>query len=133
MMTRAITNSAHGIAETTRAQLQAMINEGIAQDEIIERIALRFGSGHAEQVAVTEITRAEGYFSEALSQRLEEQGVSTTIRWITQVDEKVCPICGPLHNKIKPEGGWNGGKFGTIQNPPAHPNCRCQTVVELKK
>lgn len=132
LMTRAITDSARGIAETTQRQLQAMINEGIAQDEIIERIALRFGSGHAEQVAVTEITRAEGYFSEALSQRLAEQNVETTIRWITQVDEKVCPICGPLHDTIKQNGGWLS-KGMLISGPPAHPNCRCQTIVELKR
>lgn len=132
-MTRAITESAQGITQTTQKQLQAMLADGITDEEIIERIALRFSSGHAEQVAVTEITRAEGYFSEALQSRLSEQGVEATIRWVTAEDEKVCPICAPLDDKIKPPGGWNAGKFGTLQGPPAHPNCRCKTVVELKK
>lgn len=132
LMTQAITDSANGIAETTRKQLQAMVQQGISQDEIIERIALRFGTGHAEQVSVTEITRAESYFSDALQKRLAEQNVESTIRWLTSEDERVCPICGPLDNKKKPDGGWVT-KFGVLQGPPAHPNCRCKTVVELSK
>lgn len=136
MMTRAITDSAAGIANTTRQQLQTMVSQGIGADEIIERIAMRFGSGHAEQVAVTEITRAEGYFSEALSARLKEQGMTTTIRWLTSEDERVCPLCGPLDNKFKDAsipklGGQSWGeKYGS---PPAHPNCRCKTIVEVKR
>ena len=42
--------------------------------------------------------------------------------WITSVDERVCPICGPLHGVVVPltaqfDGGFDG--------PPAHPRCRC--------
>jgi SPP1 gp7 family putative phage head morphogenesis protein len=129
LMTRAITDSANGIAETTRKQLQAMLQDGISQDEIIERISLRFGSGHAEQVAVTEITRAESYFSDALSSRLTEQGVDTNTRWIAKEDEKMCPICRKLDNKLKP---WTLDGV-PIQGPPAHPRCRCTSVVELKR
>ncbi len=139
-MTRAITDSAHGIAETTRLQLRAMLQDGIAEDEIIERIALRFGSGHAEQVAVTEVTRAEGFFSDALQSRLAEQQVQTQIRLNTSEDEKVCPICGPADHKLKDEpittakGGWNGQSWGQrFGNPPFHPRCRCQPIVELAK
>jgi hypothetical protein len=131
-MTRAINDAARGISETTRTQLQAMISEGLPQQEIIDRIALRFSSGHAEQVAVTEITRAEGYFSDALQARLAEQNVTSNIRWLTSEDEKVCPLCGPLDHKLKKDGGWMvGGNL--LTGPPAHPNCRCKTVVELKK
>jgi hypothetical protein len=45
--------------------------------------------------------------------------------WRTAVDELVCPICGPLHQ----QRAKIGEAFpGNIQNPPAHPNCRCALV-----
>ena len=129
-MTRAIDSVARGVSENSRLQFEALVRQGISNDEIIERMALRFSSGHAEQIAVTELTRAEAQFSEALSSRLTEQGVNTQIRWLTSEDERVCPICNPLDGKIKKDGGWMS-KSGLITSPPAHPNCRCQTVVEI--
>lgn len=139
-MTRAISEVARGVTETTQRNLADLIRQGVSPDEIIERIALRFSSGHAEQVAVTEITRAESYFSDALQSRLSEQGVNSRIRWLTAEDERVCPICGPADHKLKDQpitsgrGGWIGQTWGErFGRPPAHPNCRCQTVVELMK
>ena len=131
-MTRAIDEVASGITETSRKQLEALINQGVSNNEIVERMALRFSSGHAEQVAVTELTRADAHFSDALSSRLGEQGVDTQIRWLTSEDERVCPVCNPLDHKLKKDGGWMS-KGGLIERPPAHPNCRCQTVVEITK
>ncbi|MFI3197232.1 MAG: phage minor head protein, partial [Methylococcaceae bacterium] len=129
-MTRAINEVARGVSENSRLQFEALVRQGVSPDEIIERMALRFSSGHAEQIAVTELTRAEAQFSEALSSRLSEQGVESQIRWLTSEDERVCPICWPLDHKLKKDGGWMS-KGGMIAGPPAHPNCRCQTVVEL--
>lgn len=139
-MTRAIDEVAAGISRNTQSQLNALIQQGIDADEIVERIAVRFGSGHAEQVAITELTRAEAQFAEALQMRLGEQGVNTVIRWLTAEDEKVCPLCAPADGKTKDQpintvrGGWNGQTWGQrYGQPPAHPNCRCQTVVEFAK
>lgn len=139
-MTQAISEVARGISQNTQAHLRELVAQGLSESEILESIALRFSSGHAEQVAITEITRAEAQFSEALSSRLKEQGVDTVIRWLTAEDEKVCPICGPADHKKKDEpistakGGWNGKTWGErYGGPPAHPNCRCKTVVVLAK
>jgi len=131
-MTRSINEMAGKITANTRSKLAELIASGIPEDEIISNIALRFSSGHAEQVAITELTRAEAQFSEALSSRLAEQNVNSQIRWLTAEDEKVCPVCAPLDHKLKQDGGWMY-KDTLIPGPPAHPNCRCQTVVELKK
>lgn len=131
-MTRAISDVAGSITRNTRAKLDALIAQGLSEEEIIDSIALRFSSGHADQVAITEITRAEAQFSEALSSRLAEQNVTTQIRWLTAEDERVCPICFPLDHKLKKDGGWIS-KGELISGPPAHPNCRCQTVVEIKR
>lgn len=38
--------------------------------------------------------------------------------WITQDDERTCPICGQLSGRI-----WPTGEGFT---PPAHDNCRCR-------
>lgn len=131
-MTRAIDEVARGVADNSKRQFEALLGQGVSYDEIIERMAIRFSSGHAEQIAVTELTRAEGHFSDALQSRLTEQGVTSQIRWLTSEDEKVCPICAPLDHKLKKDGGWQT-KFGLIERPPAHPNCRCKTVVELTR
>ena len=137
-MTRAISEVSRGIAETSRLKYEALIRQGVAQDQIIESMALRFSSGHSTQIAITELTRAEAHFADALSMRLQEQGVQNQIRWQTAEDERVCPICGPADHKLKdeaintPKGGWSGQNWGDrFGRPPAHPNCRCKTIVEI--
>lgn len=45
------------------------------------------------------------------------------VKWITAADDKVCPICAPLHNQIMLESAAltleiHGGPIG-------HNNCRC--------
>lgn len=41
------------------------------------------------------------------------------VRWITKNDERVCPICGPRHNRIY----WSD----KVPYIPVHDNCRCKT------
>lgn len=138
-----ITNTINGIAQNitdkTRREFEALLADGVVGAELLSRIGVRFSGGHAEQIAVTELTRADSMFADALSARLTGIGITNKTRWLTAEDEKVCPICAPADHKLRdqpihaPRGGWNGetwgGRFG---RPPAHPYCRCQTVVELK-
>lgn len=70
-----------------------------------------------EMIARTEVLRAHNqgrikFHDQVGVQRLE---------WMTMLDERVCPVCGPLDGKI----------FETRKFPPqpAHPNCRCTHVV----
>lgn len=130
-MTQAIGEVARSISQNTQAHLRDLIAQGLSESEILESIALRFSSGHAEQVAITEITRAEHQFSEALSARLKEQGVDNIIRWLAAEDEKMCPICSKLDHKKKGEWVVNGVDYNA--GPPAHPNCRCKTAVLLPR
>ena len=137
-MTKAIDEVARGVMNNSRSQLDNLIRQGIKPDEIIERMSIRLSSGHAEQIAVTELTRADALYSDALSSRLGEQGVPTQIRFLSSEDERVCPICYPADNKLKDQpintatGGWNGQTWGNrFGNPPFHVRCRCTTVVEI--
>ncbi len=43
--------------------------------------------------------------------------------WYTALDERVCPVCGPL----------NGQEYILNQLPPipAHPNCRCTLITDI--
>lgn len=49
------------------------------------------------------------------------RGVEVDVKWVTEKDGKVCPICAPLHGR--PSIEWVD-RFPV--GPPAHPNCRCQ-------
>ena len=49
--------------------------------------------------------------------------------WITAKDERVCKICGPLHNKRVRVGNQFRTAYGDFWTPGLHPNCRC--VVRL--
>ncbi len=80
---------------------------------------------------------ANNQYSEALSIRLNEQGVTTQIRLLTSEDEMVCQVCGPADHKLKDQpidtaiGDWNGQTWGQrFAGPPFHKGCRCKTVVE---
>ncbi len=45
--------------------------------------------------------------------------------WVTEQDDAVCGVCGPLHGK--PADTW--GQFDS--GPPAHPVCRCFINYEV--
>lgn len=45
------------------------------------------------------------------------------VRWLTAEDDRVCPVCGPLSEKVF--------AFEDAPNIPAHPACRCTVVAEL--
>lgn len=46
--------------------------------------------------------------------------------WLTARDEKVCPVCGPLHGKKVGINEKFVTKEGEFYSPGLHPNCRCQ-------
>lgn len=46
------------------------------------------------------------------------------VRWLTAEDDRVCPVCGPLSEKVF--------TFEDAPNIPAHPACRCCVVAEIE-
>jgi hypothetical protein len=70
-----------------------------------------------EVIARTEVLRAHNQGRIKFHDRV---GVRK-LEWMTMEDERVCPICGPLDGKV-----FDTGRF---PSQPAHPNCRCTSVV----
>lgn len=123
------------INATTRAQTVDIISNWIKSGENFDllraKLAPLFGATRADVIASTEVTRM---YAEGNMLAWESTGVVGAVRWRTAVDERVCPICGPLHNmtaRINANGFTTElGGLG-LNSPPAHPRCRCwlQPVV----
>ncbi len=78
----------------------------------------------AKMIATTEITRASVQGDlDSVRFLSTDYGIDMIPIWQTSRDEKVCPICGPLHNKRQGDE-WS-------DPPPAHVNCRCAISFEL--
>lgn len=90
---------------------------------------LPFGEDRALRIAVTEITRIYAEAVRQAGQELKKQYPDVRIekRWWTNRDDRVCPICQPLHGQITEidDGfGVEPGEAGLL-TPPAHTGCRC--------
>jgi uncharacterized protein with gpF-like domain len=128
-----------GITEVTRRRaidaVQQWIKSGEPLPSLTKKLDPLFGANRANRIAVTEVTRtyAAGNISAWKTTGLVSQKV-----WQTANDERVCPICGPLHDQVvnleadfaldqlalPPEMALSGNEYIYFQ-PPAHPNCRC--------
>lgn len=79
------------------------------------------GSQAQEDIAVTETTKASSKAERAAAEDFERAtGTRILAYWYTADDDRVCPLCGPLHAKA--EQVWLR-EFP--DGPPAHPRCRC--------
>ena len=76
----------------------------------------------ARMIATTEVTRAYSQAATITQEQMAAQGVQTTTQWVTWRDDRVCPICGPLHNRFDYQAEFPYG-------PPAHVSCRCWLAV----
>ena len=129
------TQISQGIADNSNRIVSDIVRDaresGQSQAELARRLTWRFGRAHAEMVAITETTRADAEAATVLQNRLGEMGVRTQRRWLTGEDEKVCAICAPFDHATaeigQPFTATNGRQ---AMNPPLHPRCRCQVVVE---
>jgi SPP1 gp7 family putative phage head morphogenesis protein len=130
-----------GITDNTRERLQKQVDEWIAAGnafpDLVERIkplipdleaiaatALQ-PDYRARLIAMTESTRA---YADGNNRVWEAAGYWGR-EWETAVDERVCPVCGALHQQRAKLGEDFAvtvkGKRVVVKNPPAHPGCRC--------
>ena len=116
-------NVVRGINETTRQAISNAVQQyastpGMTVDDVARLLEPTFGQRRASTIATTEITRAYSQAAQITQGQLADRGVITKQRWVTWRDDRVCPICAPLHNTYD----WD---TSFIFGPPAHVNCRC--------
>jgi hypothetical protein len=135
------------LTETTRKRATQLIDEWIRSgehlDRLVDKLTPWLSDARARRIAVTEVTRtyAAGNMAAWRASSMVEYKV-----WQTGRDERVCPICGPLHNSVVALGG----SFAIDQNnlprslalsgadfiyfaPPAHVNCRCYLKPQISE
>ncbi|GIV82774.1 MAG: hypothetical protein KatS3mg051_2128 [Anaerolineae bacterium] len=123
-----------GINATTRERVRQAVTTWVENGEplprLIDDLTPIFGRQRAELIATTEVTRA---YAEGNRLAYREAGV-TQWQWTTARDERVCPVCGPLHGRVVSIGtDFRGGLPDEVLSmvpqsftaPPAHPRCRC--------
>ena len=114
-----------GINDTTRRAISDAVSAytqtpGMTVDDVAALLEPTFGQRRAQAIATTEITRAYSQAATITQQEVAAQGLVTLRQWVTWRDDRVCPICGPLHNTF--EDVW---QIEQPAGPPAHVNCRC--------
>ena len=135
LLPRASSDWSQGVSGLLAGQISANSRDTISrsQDDTIPpetRPSLKdasdkaFSTDRAEGIAATETTRAVSQGEAFARQRIEqEMQKAFTAIWVTEADDRVCPICRPLHRK--PELEWPAAQ---ATGPPAHPVCRCFLV-----
>lgn len=125
-----------GINQTSQRQVIRIFEEwvkaGDPLDILKEKLTPIYGPARAARIATTEVTRI---YAEGNIRAWRETGIVGGKRWMTARDDKVCPICAPLDQKIVSlDGAWTQNERGEIVEaaggmglmaPPAHANCRC--------
>jgi phage portal protein BeeE len=106
------------LVEQAVAQWRA--TPGADREALIAMLEPAFGRRRAETIAITAATEAATAGARAYRDLLQrEYGLDYEMIWYTAADERVCPICGALHQRR--ERDWASYAGG----PPAHPRCRC--------
>jgi len=123
-----------GINGTTKKALQAIFKTfidtpGMTIGDLVNM--LPYTEARALNIAVTETTRiyatAERLAGEALQKEFPDVQVIQT--WWTNHDDRVCPICEPLHGVEVLLGElFPGG----LEGPPAHVGGRCWTTTTTR-
>ena len=99
------------------------VDQGDGIDALIREITPIFGPDRAENIAVTETTRI--FYEARHAAAVATPGVEYK-RLLTAADERVCPICGPMHMQtVALNAGYVHPTLGAIGVNPFHPRCRC--------
>jgi len=116
-----------GIDETTLQAVQQALEmfittPGLTIGDVMN--ALPFGEDRAQRIAVTELTRSYAQGQLIAGEKLQKDypDMKVTKTWFTNADDIVCDICGPLDGK---EVDIDEPFDSDVEEPPAHPNCRC--------
>lgn len=146
---RNVRKFAQSIIETDREKMIDIIAQGIANGESVTKIRTNivdtfaeYSKVQANRVTRTEVLRAS---NTGAIQAWKESGVVEAQQWLTAKDDRVDPLCEYMNGTIIPLGkayfkrgeeltvGDHTAKFnyGSVKEPPLHPNCRCTLLPVL--
>lgn len=98
--------------------------------------ALRLQKERALGIAQTEIALAKNRGQEFAWEEAQASGAlvpGAKRKWITRRDERVCPLCGPMHGQLADIGGVWHTAAGDVETPNhIHPKCRCNEELVAK-
>lgn len=130
-----------GLDQTTKNKISKVIIAGVKKRETrtqlirrLTRMGKKISKSRAKMIVATETQAAYEFMR---YETAKKNGIQYKV-WNTARDERVCPICGPLHGKRlaidkdyssvdEKSGAGFGGLF-----PPAHVNCRCSLDYEIQ-
>lgn len=110
----------HASAEAIRAAIPDALNSGgenLREDLIEEIYEGENGEIHAGLIRDAIRTDYATMYNPQYSLRSDNSSFRY-VRWKTRLDERVCPICGPMHDEIMTEAEAHS-------RHPIHDNCRC--------
>jgi hypothetical protein len=118
---------AQKVTSTQRAKVEQYVRQYFdnqwTQNELRAKLIPYFGSVRSTMIARTEVTRASWQATDSFGKELGALGIQTTQVWRTREDERVCPQCGPLEDKLQYKD-W-------VLPPPLHVGCRCWTDLVI--
>lgn len=138
------------ITDETSSKLRSSIAAGLEAGEAIQDLEKRimnstaFDLPRAEKIARTETIRAQ---TKSEIEVWKESGVVNAKIWYTAQDERTCPLCAPMHEKVISlndtffaKGDSHEGEDGAVikldyeavDGPPLHPNCRCTLIPVIE-
>ncbi|KKN80776.1 hypothetical protein LCGC14_0325820 [marine sediment metagenome] len=104
-------------------QIVESTEKAIEDEESLEKV---FGAERTVMIAITEVTRAITVGELwVLLLLMTEAGLVFGVFWYTEADERVCPVCAPLHATEREF--W---QQSIPEGPPAHPRCRCHLTFK---
>ena len=111
------------VPEALTPSVQRVIDQEV--DRYRKRQLLLRGRGIAETETQTAIRAGEeAFYDQGIREgAIEAENVIRT--WRTVGDDRVCPICFPLHGQSVPFNQEFQTSAGPMRGPPAHNRCRC--------
>ena len=117
-------------------RLEKYLEDGLTYEEAAKkaekdgvRYRTRLVKQRAIRIARTEISAAANAGRYLSWEEADARGLlppDSKKRWLTNIDERTCPVCQPMNGTLI---AWEATfSTGDIM-PPAHPNCRCTSVI----
>lgn len=146
---RNVRKFAQSMIETDREKMIDIIAQGVANGESVAKIRKNitdtfeeYSKVQANRVTRTEVLRAS---NTGAIQAWQESDVVVAKQWLTAKDDRVDPLCEYMNGTIIPLSksyfkrgesltvGDHTAKFnyGSVKEPPLHPNCRCTLLPVL--